>query len=318
MGTAEFCGGCRSVPVDGRCRHSLRHAGIMKVHWESWSDCNLSCPFCYRARGNPLSTGDAELLISAVSTGGAEGLAFAGGDPSLRKDLRSLVERAKLEGLAVEIHTNAQHVTEDFREALAAASLVGVSIDGPTATVHDQFRSRTGNFRKVLNMLDFLAAANVPVIARTVVALPNYDSVTQIGSILARYPNLIRWSLMEFSPVQLGYVNRTAYEIDRDVFNRVGASVREKYDGVMSIDLYRLEDKVGTYMLITPDGRVYGTAGNPIGGAHPTIGSILETHLRDLVDMLPFDATRHWRRYGSEIGPQSSTAHIDSRGPGSA
>ncbi|MFM8286656.1 MAG: hypothetical protein ACKOGA_08020, partial [Planctomycetaceae bacterium] len=74
---------------------------------------------------------------------------------------------------------------------------------------------------------------------------------------------------------------------------------------VVKIDVYRNEDKPGTYALVTPDGHLYGT-GTVVNGDYPKVGSMLRNHLSDLAKRLVFFPERHSRRYSNILpGPDS-------------
>lgn len=210
---------------------------------------------------------------------------------------RGSARGALLLGLRVEIQTNAHHVTPGFRDALTRVDLVGLSLDAASADAHDRFRSTRGNFARVLGLLEFLQGHDVQAIIRTVVTRSNVDDVLEIGERLLRYKNVCRWSLLEFSPIGLGYANRDRYELERHRFDELGRQVRERYGAQLDIDLYRLENKVGTYLLLTPDGQAYGTTEQTTGDFYPTVGAILDSHLSDIADAIAFRSEQHTRRY---------------------
>jgi MoaA/NifB/PqqE/SkfB family radical SAM enzyme len=299
---ANYCGGCGKLVRD-ECLHSFRRIGIVKVHWECWSDCNLPCEFCYRTLGSPLSTSQAEILISAVVAGGARTLVFAGGDPSIRPDIDTLIRRAHQHGLLVEVQTNAHHTPKKFLDELRSVEHVGLSLDGPNALVHDAFRKKPGNFERVLKLLDQLNRWKVPVLVRTVVAKSNHRSIHLIGPILQNMENLVRWSLLEFSPVGEGYLNRESYQLDRTQFRGAAERARGIFPQTSKIDVYEAEAKAGTYALITPGGDVYGTTVPTNDGRFPTIGSILQEHLSTLASKLPFSKELHLKRYSESPTP---------------
>ena len=296
-GQPAFCGGCAEGAVEAACRGGFSRIGAKKVHWECWSDCNLACGFCYRSRGAPLETADAERLLSAIATAGSRMVVFAGGDPALRADLVHLVEHARTLRLRTEVHTNAQFAPERVRRALAQVDCVGLSLDGPSAAVHDAVRRRPGNFKRVLALLGWLEQAGVPVIVRTVVARPNHTTVADIGELLVDFDNVVAWYLLEFSPVGLGFDSRAAFELPRSGFDEAVRRASLRYGGRLEIHPRREEDKSGAYVMVTPDGYVYGTGADPVGGRYPRVGSVLREHLRDLADRVDFRRERHEPRY---------------------
>jgi len=303
--TLGFCGGCSPSEPSAACFDSFRRIGLLKVHWECWTECNLACSFCYRTRGTPLNTKEAKLLLSAVRTGGSQAIVFAGGDPSIRPDIAELIECAHSNNLGVEVQTNAHHLSSKFLQALRTAQLVGLSLDGPDAASHDAFRDKPGNFARVIALMKQLNEWNIPVILRSVVAKPNFRRIPEIGRLLADFGNVKRWSLLEFSAVGAGYEHKNDYAIDEQTFGAVADEAHNAPHGTTPIDLYAGPKKVGTYALITPTGNVYGTGGSLENGVHPTVGSIVCDHLRDIAKKLPFSKKNHEARY-INIMPASS------------
>jgi MoaA/NifB/PqqE/SkfB family radical SAM enzyme len=291
-----YCGGCQTSAVRPECAGSLRRIGAHKVHWECWADCNLRCAFCYRTQGIPLATDDGRRLLRAAATAGAATIVFAGGDPSLRPDLAELVEHARTLGLLVEVHTNGHHVTAGVRRALAQADLVGLSLDASIGRAHDDFRGTRGNHQRVVALLHFLEESGVPVVVRTIVSRPNHLAITGIGELLRPFTNVLMWCLLEFSPVGLGYRNREQFELDRPRFDETVATLQAEFPE-LEIHPRLLEDKEGGYVLITPDGNVYGTAAPTVDGVYPPVGSILSDHLSDLALSVGFRRAEHETRY---------------------
>ncbi len=290
-----YCGGCGEQPVSKACHGSLRRRGLRKAHWECWSECNLSCPFCFRTDGRALDTESGIRILRALSTGDIRAVVFAGGDPSLWRDLPDLVGEALALGLAVQVQTNAQHVSKGFLDALGRCEYVGLSLDGPDPATHDAFRRKPGNFRRVMSLLGTLDRLGIPVSVRTVVAGPNHRRVPEMAQLVASYSNLICWKLLEFSPVGNGFSSRDRHALAPDIFERTVLAVRERFDGLAApLEVLRNADKVGIYMMISPHGMVYGTTRAALmeTGHHQYVGSVLSEHLQHLADKIPFFGRR--------------------------
>jgi MoaA/NifB/PqqE/SkfB family radical SAM enzyme len=296
-----FCGGCATLGRDASCEGAFARGGITTVHWECWSDCNLSCAFCYRSRTKPLDSAGGVSLARAVAAGGARRLVFAGGDPSLRLDLPQLATAARELDLRVEIQTNAHVLSGALLAALPHADAVGLSIDGATPEVHDAFRGKPGNFARVTRLLGVLVDMGVPVNVRTVVTRENHRSVAGIAGLLQPLPNVRRWSLMEFTPLGDGLVNQDHYTLDRRLFDAAAAAAAAGLRGGPVVDIYRNTDKVGTYALVSSDGTLYGVSGGEAGPEHRVAGSLLHDHLSALANRLPFSESNHLRRYRLDV-----------------
>lgn len=300
-----YCGGCGDEPVKVSCHGSLERRGIHKAHWECWSQCNLACPFCFRTNGVPLGTEEAVLLLRALSTGALRAVVFAGGDPSLRRDLAELVGEALALGLGVQVQTNAQHVTDSFLEALLKCEYVGLSLDGPDAETHDGFRGKPGNFKQVMAFLCQLDRLDIPVSIRTVVADPNYRRVPEIARIVSLHSNVICWKLLEFTAVGHGFTNRKSYKLPIDVFESTVLRSRAGLgESVGLLEVLRNADKVGIYMMVSAGGLVYGATRTALmeTGHHHYVGSLLSDHLDHLAERLPYSpGKRNERRVPGQI-----------------
>jgi MoaA/NifB/PqqE/SkfB family radical SAM enzyme len=300
----SHCGGCRQGPVRVACEGSLRRHDIKKAHWECWSECNLPCAFCFRTTGAPLDTERAVSLLRALSAGKIRAVVFAGGDPSLRGDLAEVVAEAISLGLAVQVQTNGQHVTHSFLRVLARCEYVGLSIDGPDEDTHDNFRGKRGNFRHVMALLRQLDVLGVPVSVRTVVSRENYRVIPRIAQLILEHPNVICWKLLEFTAIGKGRVNQDRYAMPTALFEHALQVTEDALGGDRGLlEALRNVDKIGIYMMISPQGFVYGTTEAALmqAGHHHYIGSILSDHLEDLARWIPFSSGRPDRRTPSDI-----------------
>ncbi|BCW77505.1 hypothetical protein NicSoilB11_38300 [Arthrobacter sp. NicSoilB11] len=232
-------------------------------------------------------------------------MVFAGGDPTLRRDLPDLLDHARGLGLLVEVQTNAHYMPQEMRSVLLGplTDLIGLSLDGATAETHDAIRETRGNFQRVLNFLDSAQQVDKPVILRTVVTRKNRHEVANIASLIGRYSNIVRWSLLEFTPVGEGYTNADVFVVSRAEYLEAIALARSVYAGNASFDSFDAPSKLGTYALVTPEGKLYGTM-TATDGHYPIVGDLIQDHLSQLASSLPFDATQHHARYGDALAPE--------------
>jgi len=299
MSDSTYCGGC-GTEVAGPCRQALSRRGCIKVHWECWSDCNLNCPFCYRSIARPLETDQALLLLRVIRTAGIQSIVFAGGDPSIRNDLNDIVGAARDLEMRIEIQTNGHRVRPRLLEVLRKADMVGLSLDGEDAETHDRMRQKPGNFRRVLELMAALDEAHVPMIVRTVVTKVNVERIIGLCEVLSNVRHLTRWSIMEFIPAGQGALTSAVYSIDRGLFNRAFFAIERRFPRENVVQAYRVEDRIGVYCLIGPDGQVFGTAGPGAAASHPVAGHALTNHIAAWSERLCFDTQRHEKRYGAD------------------
>lgn len=274
---------------------------ILKAHWECWSKCNLKCGFCYRMRAAPLSTANGHRLVDALADYGIRELVFAGGDPSLRPDIRELVGHCVARGVRVEIQTNAQRFETAFASWLNEVDLFGFSLDAPTAEMHDRLRGRKGNHSRVLNALNSCDAEKTRYVVRTVLMRESLHRVAEIAPILVGRPGLIRWSLLAFSPVGDGFVNRDRFALDEPRLASEASAIKEAWPS-LPVDVFLEGSKGRIYFLIKPNGDVYTTQTGFSGAEYASVGNVLADGVDTCLKRLSLDSGAHLARYGGLMG----------------
>lgn len=120
--------------------------------------CNLRCRHCWitpkfvNGEPDPGDCLDLGLLRKAVQEAKPLGLRSAkltGGEPTLHPQFVEIVDFLTAEGLSLTMETNGTLIDADLSQHLKNESnlnFISVSIDGPTAEVHDPFRGVPGSF----------------------------------------------------------------------------------------------------------------------------------------------------------------------------
>jgi MoaA/NifB/PqqE/SkfB family radical SAM enzyme len=286
--------------VSGRyvpCRNAFARKGVLRVNWDCYDQCNLSCPFCFRSRAADLGTEAALAVVDTLAYGGIEQLAFTGGDASLRSDLSELINSAHAHDMKVEVLTNAQHQNSDVLAALIEADLVGLSIDGASPSAHDEMRAKKGNFKQVFRLIDYLDVREHPYVIRTVVSARNRGEPQLLSRLLSERKMLVRWTLQQFVPIGDGFRNQTEFAISPDNFRAVCDEVKHRWRSDIELTFASEQDKIDRYMMLNPAGDVFCRVSRPRNGELPVIGNLLADHIADLAAKMPFDATKHLKRY---------------------
>ncbi|MCA9636014.1 MAG: radical SAM protein [Myxococcales bacterium] len=161
--------------------------------------CNLSCEFCYAGcsrTGLPEGwsedgvMGDDEVcrvLEIIRKDGRCPSVSFTGGEPTIRPALPRFVAHAKSLGMKVNIISNGQNLTPKLVERLAEAGLdsAQLSLEGPTAAIHDRIVRREGAFDRLLAGADRLRAAGIRVHTNTTISRSNCEVVADIVDLIA-------------------------------------------------------------------------------------------------------------------------------------
>lgn len=159
-----------------------------QIHLSVTDRCFLPCLHC------DIWKNEAEDLPEAVWADAIDRLAdwcapaalnFVGGEPLLRRDLESLMDRAVRRGFEVSFNTNGWLLTPERARRIgdAGVSIAYVSLDGARAETVDHSRGRAGSFDKARRAIALFRAQGRP---RVVIAAVLH------GKNAAEIPDLLR------------------------------------------------------------------------------------------------------------------------------
>jgi AdoMet-dependent heme synthase len=178
------------------------------VIWETTQACDLACKHC-RAEAVPdrspeeLTTREAMDLLDGVREFGPIIFVFSGGDCLKRPDLEELVAYGAGLGLRMAATpATTPLATLDRLQGLADAGLVrlAVSLDGPDAALHDEFRQVPGSFDHGLRILETARALGLSTQVNTVVARHNLDALEEMAALMGRL-GIVFWEVFLLVPV---------------------------------------------------------------------------------------------------------------------
>jgi len=173
------------------------------VAWEVTRACALICMHC-RAVAHPkrdpteLTFAESIQLIDDIKSFGNPILIFTGGDPLMRRDLFDLIAYASHEKkLRTSLTPSATALASRSRLLKAKESgilRVAVSLDGPTAEVHDAFRGFQGSYDRTIDILQILNEIDMPLQINTTICRYNLPVIKQMPDIVERFRS-VQWSV---------------------------------------------------------------------------------------------------------------------------
>lgn len=156
------------------------------VFWETTATCNLACRHCRvlseeNARLGELTTGEAFRFLDELSADFSPLLILSGGEPLCRRDIFDIALFVTGKGLTVALATNGTLVNEGVAEKIRESGIrrVSISLDGPTAAVHDSFRGLAGSFDAAIAGLGRIQGVGVSTQINTTVTRHNVDLLPQ-------------------------------------------------------------------------------------------------------------------------------------------
>ncbi len=154
------------------------------VKLEITKKCNLQCIHCCvdRINAEEVSGNDFEKFLKEAASLGSLALSIGGGEPLIRKDFFSIVERARSLDFAVSFFTNATLINSFIASQLKILKvyIVYVSIYGSTAKIHDAITGKCGSFDLLWQGVDYLLRAGLAPRLTTVVMKGNYDDLEDL------------------------------------------------------------------------------------------------------------------------------------------
>jgi len=174
----------------------------MLVIWEVTQACDLACVHC-RASAQPerspaeLSTEQGYRLLDEIRSFGEPLMVFTGGDPLKRPDLYDLIRYSVKIGLRTNVTPSATPLlTAEAIEAFKAAGItrMAISLDGPDAATHDEFRGIPGTFDRAMFALRYARDIGLDTQLQTTVTRRNMARLAEVAEI-AKEVRTRMWSL---------------------------------------------------------------------------------------------------------------------------
>ncbi len=133
----------------------------MLVIWEVTQACDLACVHCRASAQSTrhpeeLDTAQGFELLDQIKSFGNPLMVFTGGDPLKRPDLYELIRHSVKIGLRTNVTPSAtplltEEAIDRFKEC--GVSRMAISLDGPDAQSHDEFRGIPGTFDRAMMAL---------------------------------------------------------------------------------------------------------------------------------------------------------------------
>jgi PqqA peptide cyclase len=237
--------------------------------------CNLQCPYCY----NPIALHEyrdelcadqwSAVLREAADLGVVQ-THFSGGEPTLRRDLPTLVGTASSLGLYTNLITQGTFLDDPLLDRLIESGLdhVQISIQAPERDLADRIAGAIVHEKK-LDALRRVRERDVALTLNCVLHRRNHDAVSDVIA-FAEQSGVTRLELANVQFYGWAYRNRTALMPTLAQVRRaeeVVTSERERLRGKMEI-VYVLPDYFGEFpkpcmngwanefMTVTPNGYV--------------------------------------------------------------
>lgn len=174
--------------------------------------CNLKCNYCFYANEmvglNDLSTGTWLKFFAKLGKIGIMDASLTGGEALLRPDIFELIDGIIANRMRYNILSNGTLIDEKLLKKFAQGKrllrldYIQVSIDGSTASIHDQ--SRPGSFDKAIRGLKLLKEAGFPLAVRVTINRRNLNDLENIAKLLLEDIGISSFGNNEAMPIGSG------------------------------------------------------------------------------------------------------------------
>lgn len=189
--------------------------------------CNNRCRFCYAGCDNSSRCADSEGSQASLppgysgeelDTAGMKRIidifkdearipffSFTGGEPLIRQDIEELASYACSRGLRINLVTNGTLATAARAASLLASgiSTAQVSLEAPTAELHDNLCGAPGAFRSTVAGIQAMLAAGISVQTNSTLTAANRNALLDLPDFVASL-GVKRMSMNLFLPVGSG------------------------------------------------------------------------------------------------------------------
>jgi AdoMet-dependent heme synthase len=203
--------------------------------WETTQACDLACVHC-RACAQPgrnpleLSTGEAKRLLDEIAAMEVPVFVLTGGDPLKRPDIFELVRYAAEHKVRLSLTPSATPLlTRENIVQLKDCGLarLAVSLDGPTAEIHDAFRGVNGSYEWTLNAVKWGRQVDLPVQINTTITRHNLSQLDDTIALLKKL-DIVLWSVFFLVPTGRGQsIDLISAEEFEQVFQKLHKTSRQ-------------------------------------------------------------------------------------------
>lgn len=193
---------------------------VYSIAIEVTAHCQQKCAYCYNPwredNGSGMEAGGAKKLHARVdkvlSRLDVDHVTITGGEPFTRRDIFELLDLVKSKGVGIQLISNGGLIDDALAARLAPYGVwsVQVTLDGPSAELHDEQVGGEGHFDRTIAGIGALRRAGVRVIGCVVVTRKNARHVGEIVTVF-RDLGVRHVALSRFSPA--GYAARHVAEL---------------------------------------------------------------------------------------------------------
>ncbi len=205
------------VPEDGtegpraKVRQERTTPALRNLQVEVTRRCNLRCKHCYLtdySGKDEFTTEELLDLIKQAAELGVSSFDVTGGEPLVRKDIKSILTAIYQNGMYGKLYTNGMLLDDDFIRFLQDLNIeaVKISLDGVRPQTHDEFRRAKNGYARTVPNIKKLRDLGIPVEVGTVITSANVGEAPELIEFIKNDLG-VRYNIDSFIPIGQGAPN---------------------------------------------------------------------------------------------------------------
>lgn len=244
------------------------------LFWECTLRCNLNCIHCGSDCTKQTAVPDMPKedfmevldLLSAHVDPAKTMIVITGGEPLVRKDLVDCGTEIYKKGFPWGMVTNGYALTADKLSELLHAGLrsITISIDGPSAEMHDWFRGKSGSWEKAISAAEMVAST--PDLVYDVVTCVNKRNIVELEEMKKQFisKGIENWRLFMIFPKGRAKDNEELMLSNEEFTSLLNFIAETRREGLIKAS-FGCEGYLGKYELEVRDTPFFCQAGIHIG-----------------------------------------------------
>ena len=272
---------------------------LPSVDWWITSRCNFACDYCYGPEPGKDPGWLRDDILRAIRDSSARAVTFCGGEPLLVRDIGKYARQLRDAGKTTILNTNGSLLLRRIDQGLNLTfDVVGLSLDGSCAEVHQAMRGGAADFDQVL--LAAAAIARRPSISlklATVVSRVNLADLPRLADLVrSMRPDV--WRLYQYSPRGPVNTGRHRHELSGGSF-REAAGIAARSAAPVPVAASP-ESVTAGCLIIDPDGNLI----QPLSEGYRQLGSCLREPIDSIWARATFAETVQQNKHWLSVLPQ--------------
>lgn len=237
------------------------------VSWSISNKCPYRCMYCmsWKEETQELELEKVCNIIDDLWESGTKWISFTGGEPFLRNDLETIIDRANARNILVSVNSSGFGVKEK-KNILKKIISLRLSLDGPTH-IHNLIRGKPYAYDKVMEAVHSAKEAGLKIKFLAVISRLNIDSIDFLLQKAEEFGCSVIFQLT--TPFMLRIHTPNPVALSRDEHIKVieylikkknkGFKIENSFSGLKCLQQRRLQDRIEcwggrVFFRIEPDG----------------------------------------------------------------